>query len=269
MLASRRKQSQPASAPHPSRPLSQAPPPPANLNSSRLPLNMVELYQRNTTLTLSALNSYSLENRAIVDAVRNRGIATAVTIANAEARALAKGNVKGPSGQPPGIVAAPPAVKTTPRAPPPSSEPHNWADPPPSPPPRAPSPAASVLSKRSQRLGSTSSGPSVAAVSVRNEDDSSMALDYEAITPRPGSPNEPVDNKQTVMDFMHTIDSLLDVLSLLAEADWRKDLLKDIPTLMDNELNDVYNHFKNGIQKLAPSLLLECEQAVYKCSWWT
>ncbi|EKM73692.1 hypothetical protein AGABI1DRAFT_134252 [Agaricus bisporus var. burnettii JB137-S8] len=68
-----KQQSTPAPTPHPYRPPSQAPAPPANPNATRLTVGDIE------------------ENRAIMDAVRNRGIAPAVAIANAEASALAKG----------------------------------------------------------------------------------------------------------------------------------------------------------------------------------
>ncbi|KAF7773605.1 hypothetical protein Agabi119p4_5772 [Agaricus bisporus var. burnettii] len=144
-------------------------------------------------VTFTAFQLDSHENRAILDAVRNRGIAPQVAIANAAARAESKGNVKGPSGQPTGIGAAPPAVKTPPRVPSPPlcvpTPPPLVPTRPPSP-PRAPSPSALVLSsKRPISPGSSSSGPSVAAVSVCDSEDSSMALDYEdTTTPGPASP---------------------------------------------------------------------------------
>ncbi|KAF7761150.1 hypothetical protein Agabi119p4_10559 [Agaricus bisporus var. burnettii] len=191
-----KQQSAPAPMPHPSRPPLQAPSPPANPNADRLSVSDIEVLldpKYGGQIVLSTFGYDSQENRAIMDAVCNRGIAPAVAIANAEASALAKGKVKGPSGQPTGIGAAPPAVKTPPRAP--SPPPRVPTPPLPVPtrlpsPPCAPSPSASVLSsKRPISPGSSSSGPSVAAVSVCGSDDSSMALDYEdATTPRPTSP---------------------------------------------------------------------------------
>ncbi|KAF7777770.1 hypothetical protein Agabi119p4_3842 [Agaricus bisporus var. burnettii] len=187
-----KQQSTPAPTPHPYRPPSQAPPPPAHPNAARLTVSDIETmlkpeYAITGLMNLANWSLDSQENRAILDAVRNRGIAPAVAIANAEASALAKGNVKGPSGQLTGIGAAPPAVKTPPRVPTPP--PRVPTPPPPVPtrppsPPRAPSPSASVLSsKRPISPGSSSSGPSVAAVSVCDSEDSSMALDYEDVTP--------------------------------------------------------------------------------------
>ncbi|KAF7762588.1 hypothetical protein Agabi119p4_9181 [Agaricus bisporus var. burnettii] len=168
------KSSTPAPTPHPYHPPSQVPPPPANPTAARLTVSDVETllkpeYSSTGLMTLAFWSLDSQENRAIMDAVRNRGIAPAVAIANAEASALAKGNVKGPSGHSTGIGAAPPAVKTPPRVPTPP--PRVSTPPPPVPtfppsPPRAPSPSASVLSsKRPISPGSSSSGPSVAAVS--------------------------------------------------------------------------------------------------------
>ncbi|KAF7759998.1 hypothetical protein Agabi119p4_11693 [Agaricus bisporus var. burnettii] len=116
-----KQQSTLAPTPHPYRPLSQAPSPPANPNATRLTVGDIEVlldpkYQGQITLPTFGYDSQ--ENRAIMDAVRNRGIAPAVAIANAEASALAKGNVKGPLGHPSEIGAALPAVKT-PLGPPP------------------------------------------------------------------------------------------------------------------------------------------------------
>ncbi|EKM74480.1 hypothetical protein AGABI1DRAFT_133207 [Agaricus bisporus var. burnettii JB137-S8] len=252
------KPSQPASAPYPPRPPSQAPPPPANPTARRLIeddlLSFVDP-KYGGLLTLASVQLDSLENRAILDAVRNRGVPPQLAIANAEASALAKGNVKGPSGHSSGIGAAPPAVKTPPRVPTPP--PRVPTPPPPVPsrppsPPRAPSPSASVLSsKRPISPGSSSSGPSVAAVSVCGSDDSSMALDYEAVTPRPGSPNEPLDNAQIVANLHETIDNLFDVISLFSKSQWKEELLKDSPGLMDNELEDIHNHFLHNIKYTA------------------
>ncbi|EKM73643.1 hypothetical protein AGABI1DRAFT_134358 [Agaricus bisporus var. burnettii JB137-S8] len=110
------KSSTPAPVPHPYRPPSQAPSPPANPNAARIVLgDIIPMLEHNIPLTTFHLDFH--ENRAIVDAVRNRGIAPETAIANAAASALAKGNVKGPSGQSTGIGAAPPAVKTPPRVP--------------------------------------------------------------------------------------------------------------------------------------------------------
>ncbi|XP_006454883.1 hypothetical protein AGABI2DRAFT_140712 [Agaricus bisporus var. bisporus H97] len=122
MPAQRKKQSAPAPTPHPSRPPLQAPSPPANPNADRLTVSDIEVLldpKYGGQITLPTFGYDSQENRAIMDAVRNRGIAPAVAIANAEAHAASKGNVKGPSGQPTGIGAAPPAVKTPPSVPPP------------------------------------------------------------------------------------------------------------------------------------------------------
>ncbi|EKM73981.1 hypothetical protein AGABI1DRAFT_95950, partial [Agaricus bisporus var. burnettii JB137-S8] len=153
-----------------------------------------------------------------------------------------------------GIGAAPPAVKTPPR---PSLPPHVPTPSLPVPtrppsPPRAPSPSASVLSsKRPISPGSSSSGPSVAAVSVCGSEDSSMALDYEAVTPRPGSPNEPLDNAQIVENLHETIDNLFNVISLFSKSQWKEELLKDSPGLMDNELEDIHNHFLHNMKHTA------------------
>ncbi|KAF7776732.1 hypothetical protein Agabi119p4_5125 [Agaricus bisporus var. burnettii] len=257
MPASRRKQSAPAPTPHPSRPPSQAPSPPANPNARRLVEDdLVALvdpkYGGLVNLATFQLNSH--ENRAILDAVRNRGIAPQIAIANAAARSEGKGNVKGPSGHSTGIGAALPAVNTPPSVPP-TREPSPAPAPPIPSPPRAPSPSASVLSsKRPLSPGSSSSGHSVAVASVCDSEDSSMALDYEAVTPRPGSPAKPVDNKPIVRNLHETIDNTFDIIALFAKTNWREHLLKETPTLMDDDLIDLHKHFLHNMRVLAPRI---------------
>ncbi|KAF7770974.1 hypothetical protein Agabi119p4_6948 [Agaricus bisporus var. burnettii] len=189
-----------------------------------------------------------------MDAVRNWGIAPAVAIANAEASALAKGKVKGPSGQPAGIGAAPPAVKTPPRAPSPPLRVPTPPPPVPTRPPspsRAPSPSASVLSsKRPISPGSSSSGPSVAAVSVCGSDDSSMALDYEdATTPRPASPadEEHLDSKESKEVILNAISTALGFFQAFATPEWKTTILDVFPTLMDDDLNTVHKYFNRKV----------------------
>lgn len=80
MPAQRKKQSAPAPTPHPSRPPSQAPSPPANPTATRLTVSDVETllnpqYSITGMMTLANWSLDSQENRAIMDAVRNRGIA--------------------------------------------------------------------------------------------------------------------------------------------------------------------------------------------------
>ncbi|EKM73956.1 hypothetical protein AGABI1DRAFT_133823 [Agaricus bisporus var. burnettii JB137-S8] len=251
-----KQQSTPAPTPHPYRPPSQAPSPPANPNATRLTVGDIEVllnpkYQGQITLPTFGYDSQ--ENRAIMDAVRNRGIAPAVAIANAEASALAKGNVKGPLGHPSEMGAAPPAVKT-PLGPPPSSR--VPTPPPPVPsrppsPPRAPSPSALVLSsKRPISPGSSSPGPSVAAVSVRGSDDSSMALDYEdATTPRPASPadEEHLDSKESKEVILNAISTALGFFQAFATSEWKTTILDVFPTLMDDDLNAVYKYFQRKV----------------------
>ncbi|KAF7761138.1 hypothetical protein Agabi119p4_10547 [Agaricus bisporus var. burnettii] len=243
------KPSNPAPTPHPYRPPLQAPSPPANPNAARIVLgDLIPMLEHNIPLTTFHLDFH--ENRAIVDAVRNRGIAPATAIANAEASALAKGNVKGPSGQVSGIGAALPAVNTPPSAPTPPTRVPTPSPPvpirPPSP-PRAPSPSASVLSsKRPISPGSSSSGPSVAAVSVCGSDDSSMALDYEdATTPRPASPadEEHLDSKESKEVIINAIRTALGFFEAFATKDWKTVILDVFPTLMDDDLNDVHKYF--------------------------
>ncbi|KAF7768467.1 hypothetical protein Agabi119p4_7710 [Agaricus bisporus var. burnettii] len=252
-----KQQSTPAPAPHPYRPPSQAPSPPANPNATRLTVSDIEVllnpkYQGQITLPTFGYDSQ--ENRAIMDAVRNRGIAPAVAIANAEASALAKGNVKGPSGQVSGIGAAPPAVKTPPSVPPPP--PRVPTPPPPVPtrhpsPPRAPSPSASVLSsKRPISPGSSSSGPSVAAISVCGSDDSSMALDYEdATTPRPASPEdeEPLDSKESTEAIVEIINNAVGLFELLSSSKWKQSVISAFPAIMDNDIEIIHSLFMEKI----------------------
>ncbi|XP_006462336.1 hypothetical protein AGABI2DRAFT_119199 [Agaricus bisporus var. bisporus H97] len=245
--------------PHPSCPLSQAPSPPANPTAARLTVSDVETllnpqYSITGMMTLANWSLDSQENRAIMDAVRNRGIAPAVAIANAEASAIAKGNVKGPSGHSTGIGAAPPAVNTLPSIPPTREPSPAPALPIPSP-PRAPSPSALVLSSKwPLSLGSSSSGHSVAVASVCDSEDSSMALDYEAVTPRPGSPAKPVDNKPIVRNLHETIDNTFDIIALFAKTNWKEHLLKETPTLMDDDLIDLHKHFLHNMRVLAPRI---------------
>ncbi|KAF7762538.1 hypothetical protein Agabi119p4_9131 [Agaricus bisporus var. burnettii] len=228
------KSSNPAPTPHPYRPPSQAPPPPANPTAARLTVSDVETllkpeYSSTGLMTLAFWLLDSQENRAIMDAICNRGIAPAVAIANAEASSLAKGNVKGPSGQLTGIGAAPPAVKTPPFA------------------------AASVLSlKHPISPGSSSSGPSVAAVLVCGSDDSSMALDYEdATTPRPASPadEEHLDSKEAVKYITELISDSVGLFVALSSSNWKSRLLEGFPALMDDDLNVLHTVFV----ELAPS----------------
>ncbi|KAF7773638.1 hypothetical protein Agabi119p4_5805 [Agaricus bisporus var. burnettii] len=257
MPASRRKQSAPAPTPHPSRPPSQAPSPPANPNARRLVEDdLVALVdpKYGGLVNLATFQLDSHENRAILDAVHNRGIAPQIAIANAAARSEGKGNVKGPSGHSTGIGAALPAVNTPPSVPP-TREPSPAPAPPIPSPPRAPSPSASVLSsKRPLSPGSSSSGHSVAVASVCNSEDSSMALDYEAVTPRPGSPAKPVDNKPIVRNLHETIDNTFDIIALFAKTNWREHLLKETPTLMDDDLIDLHKHFLHNMRVLAPRI---------------
>ncbi|KAF7759975.1 hypothetical protein Agabi119p4_11670 [Agaricus bisporus var. burnettii] len=256
------KSSTPAPTPHPYRPPSQAPPPPANPTAARLTVSDVETllkpeYSSTGLMTLAFWSLDSQENRAIMDAVRNRGIAPAVAIANAEASALAKGNVKGPSGHSTGIGAAPPAVKTPPRVPTPP--PRVPTPPPPVPtfppsPPRAPSPSVSVLSsKRPISPGSSSSGPSVAAISVCDSEDSSMALDYEdATTPRPASPEdkEHLDSEESVEAVITLMNSAVEIFEALSASGWKQGLIEAFPTIMDGDVNRIHSAFTKKITRL-------------------
>ncbi|XP_006463058.1 hypothetical protein AGABI2DRAFT_119863 [Agaricus bisporus var. bisporus H97] len=269
MPTSRRKQSAPAPTPHPSCPPSQAPSPPVNPNATCLTVSNIGVlldpkYQGQ--IVLSTFGYDSQENRAIMDAVRNRGIAPEVAIANAAARAESKGNVKGPSGQVSGIGAAPPAVNTPPSAPtppprvptPPSPVPTR----PPSP-PHAPSPSASVLSsKRPISPGSSSSGPSVAAISVCDSDDSSMALDYkDATTPRPASPEdeEHLDSKESKEVILNAISTALGFFQAFATSEWKTTILDVFPTLMDDDLNAVHKYFQRKVPEFCSLLPLAVE----------
>ncbi|EKM74826.1 hypothetical protein AGABI1DRAFT_95378 [Agaricus bisporus var. burnettii JB137-S8] len=256
------KQSAPAPVPHPYRPPSQAPPPPANPTAARLTVSDVETllkpeYAITGLMNLANWHLDSQENRAIMDAVRNRGIAPAVAIANAEASALAKGNVKGPSGHSTGIGAAPPAVKTPPRVPTPPPRVPTPLPPvptrPPSP-PRAPSPSASVLSsKHPISPGSSSSRPSVAAVSVCDSEDSSMALDYEDVTtPRPASPadEEHLDSNESAEAVITLMNSAVDIFKALFEPDWKKGLIEAFPAIMGDDIERVRSVFTKKISRL-------------------
>ncbi|EKM74313.1 hypothetical protein AGABI1DRAFT_95723, partial [Agaricus bisporus var. burnettii JB137-S8] len=256
-----KQQPAPASTPYPSCPPLQAPPPPAHPNAARLTVSDIETmlkpeYAITGLMNLANWSLDSHENRAIMDAVRNRGIAPAVAIANAEASALAKGNVKGPSGQPTGIGAAPPAVKTLPRAPSPPRVPTPLPPVPTRPPstPRAPSPSASVLSsKRPISPGSSSSGPSVAAVSVCDSEDSSMALDYEDVaTPRPASPadEEHLDSNESAEAVITLMNSAVDIFEALSASDWKQGLIEAFPTIMDDDINRVRSVFTKKISRL-------------------
>ncbi|EKM73915.1 hypothetical protein AGABI1DRAFT_133878 [Agaricus bisporus var. burnettii JB137-S8] len=71
------------------------------------------------------------------------------------------------------------------------------------------------------------------------------------VTPRPGSPNEPLDNAQIVENLHETIDNLFDVISLFSKSQWKEELLKDSPGLMDNELEDIHNHFLHNMKHTA------------------
>ncbi|KAF7773625.1 hypothetical protein Agabi119p4_5792 [Agaricus bisporus var. burnettii] len=253
------KPSTPAPTPHPYRPPPQAPSPPANPNADRLTVSDIEVLldpKYGGQIVLSTFGYDSQENRAIMDAVRNRGIAPATAIANAEASALAKGKVKGPSGHPSEIGAALPAVKTPLGPPPPPRVPTPTPPVPTRPPspPRAPSPSASVLSsKRPISPGSSSSGPSVAAVSVCDSEDSSMALDYEDVTtPRPASPadEEHLDSNESADAVITLMNSAVDIFEALFEPDWKKGLIEAFPAIMDDDIERVRSVFTKKISCL-------------------
>ncbi|KAF7776761.1 hypothetical protein Agabi119p4_5154 [Agaricus bisporus var. burnettii] len=258
MPAQRKKQSAPAPTPHPSRPPLQAPSPPANPTARHLfEDDIVTLIdpKYGGLITLTSIQLDSHENRAILDAVRNRGIAPQVAISNAAARTESKGNVKGPLGHPSEIGAALPAVKTPLGPPPPPRVP---TPPPPVPtrppsPPRAPSPSASVLSsKRPISPGSSSSGPSVAAVSVCDSEDPSMALDYEDVTtPRPASPadEEHLDSNESAEAVITLMNSAVDIFEALFEPDWKKGLIEAFPAIMDNDIERVRSVFMKKISR--------------------
>ncbi|EKM83336.1 hypothetical protein AGABI1DRAFT_123668 [Agaricus bisporus var. burnettii JB137-S8] len=258
MPAQRKKQFAPAPMPHLSCPPSQVPSPPANPNATRLTVSDIEVllnpkYQGQITLPTFGYDSQ--ENRAIMDTVRNRGIAPEVAIANAEASVVAKGKVKGPSGHSTGIGAAPLAVNTPPSPPPPRvpTPPPPVPSRPPSP-PHAPSPSASVLSsKHPISPGSSSSGLSVAAISVCGSDNSSMALDYkDTTTPRPASPadEEHLDSKESTEAIVELINNAVNIFRLLSSSDWRKSIISAFPTIMDDDLVSILSLFTKKIPTL-------------------
>ncbi|EKM77668.1 hypothetical protein AGABI1DRAFT_93371 [Agaricus bisporus var. burnettii JB137-S8] len=86
----RNKQSKPASAPYPSRPPLQAPPPPANPNSKLLTPELVQFIANSPLFELSSISGDSHENRAIINAIRHRDLSPTEAIANAEASMKAK-----------------------------------------------------------------------------------------------------------------------------------------------------------------------------------
>ncbi|KAF7771007.1 hypothetical protein Agabi119p4_6981 [Agaricus bisporus var. burnettii] len=238
-----KQQPVPASMPYPSRPPLQAPPPPVHPNAARLTVSDIETmlnpeYAITGMMNLANWSLDSHENRAIMDA-------------------LAKGKVKGPSGQPTGIGAAPLAVKTPPRAPsPPPRVPTPLPSVPTCPPspPRAPSPSALVLSsKRPISPGSSSSGPSVAAVSVCGSDDSSMALDYEDVTtPCPASPadEEQLDSEESVEAVITLMNSAVEIFEALSASDWKQGIIEAFPTIMDGDINCIHSVFTTKIAHL-------------------
>ncbi|KAF7773595.1 hypothetical protein Agabi119p4_5762 [Agaricus bisporus var. burnettii] len=264
MPAQRKKHSTPAPTPHPSRPPLQAPSPPANPNANRLTVSDIEVLldpKYGGQIILSTFSYDSQENRAIMDTVRNRGIAHATAIANAEASALAKGKVKGPSGHSSEISAALPAVKTPLGPFPPSRVPMPLTPVrtrPPSP-PHAPLPSASVLSSKCPiSPGSSSSGPSVAAVSVCDSEDSSMALDYEgATTPCPASPadEEHLDSKESVEAVITLINNAVDIFEALSSSDWKLNIIEAFPTIMDGDINRIHAAYMKKILHLCHVLL--------------
>ncbi|KAF7773594.1 hypothetical protein Agabi119p4_5761 [Agaricus bisporus var. burnettii] len=201
------KPSQPASAPYPSRPPSQAPPPPANPNADRLSVSDIEVLlepKYGGQIVLSTFGYDSQENRAIMDAG-------------------AKTPPRAPS--PPPCVPTPPLPVLT-RSPSP---------------PRTPSPSASVLSsKRPISPGSSLSGPSVAAVSVCDSEDSSMVIEYDdATTPRPASPadEEHLDSMEAVKYITELVSDSVGLFKVISSPNWEAELLEAFPALMDNNLN--------------------------------
>ncbi|XP_006462038.1 hypothetical protein AGABI2DRAFT_143745 [Agaricus bisporus var. bisporus H97] len=147
--------------------------------------------------------------------------------------------------------AALPAVKTPPSVPHPLVPAESPSAPLPSP-PRAPSPSLLVLSKRSHMSGSLSSGPSVAAVLVC-DDDSSMDLKYESATPHPSSP-EHLDSSEAVEYITELLDNSVGLMMALCSSDWKAKLLKGFPAIMDDDLNDIHTAFMKIIPSLRDSL---------------
>ncbi|KAF7785111.1 hypothetical protein Agabi119p4_1276 [Agaricus bisporus var. burnettii] len=221
----RNKQSQPASAPYLSRPPSQAPPPPANPTARRLLEDDIIAFvdpKYGGLVNLASFQLDFLENRAILDAIRNWGIAPQVAIANAAARSEGKGNVKGPLGHPSEIGAALPAVKTP----------------------------LVLLSKRPLSPGSSFSGPSVAAALVYNSDDSSMAIEYKnATTSRPASPEdeEQLDSNKSTKAIVETINNAVGLFELLSSSKWKSSIISAFPTIMDNDIDIIHSLFTEKI----------------------
>ncbi|EKM74671.1 hypothetical protein AGABI1DRAFT_95455 [Agaricus bisporus var. burnettii JB137-S8] len=250
MPAPRKKQSAPAPAPYLQHPPSQAPPPPANPTAKRLSVEDAKYLTRTPSIPLASFHVDSLENCAIIDAIRNRGIAPATAVANAKAT---KGKVKGPSGQTSGIGAAPPAVKTPPRVPTPPPRVLTPVLPVPTrpPSPRAPLPSASVLSSKRPILpGSSSPSPSVAAILVCDSEDSSMALDYKDVTtPRPASPEdeEQLDSKESTEAIVETINNAVGLFELLSSSKWKSYIISAFPTIMDNDIEIIHSLFAEKI----------------------
>ncbi|KAF7785158.1 hypothetical protein Agabi119p4_1323 [Agaricus bisporus var. burnettii] len=252
MPALRKKQSAPAPAPYLQHPPSQAPPPPTNPTAKRLSVEDAKYLTRTPSIPLASFHIDPLENCAIIDAIRNRGIAPATAVANTKASALAKGKVKGPSGQSSGIGAAPPAVKTPPRVPTPPPRVLTPVPVPTCPPsPRAPLPSALVLSSKCPiSPGSSSSGPSVAAILVCNSEDSSMALDYKNVTtPRPASPEdeEQLDSKESTEAIVETINNAVGLFELLSSSKWKSSIISAFPTIMDNDIEIIQSLFTEKI----------------------
>ncbi|KAF7760497.1 hypothetical protein Agabi119p4_11173 [Agaricus bisporus var. burnettii] len=125
-------------------------------------------------------------------------------------------------------------------------------------PPRAPSPLASVLSsKRPISPGSSSSGPSVAAVSVCDSEDSSMALDYEDVTtPCPASPadEEHLDSKESVEAVITLINNAVNIFEALSSSEWKLNIIKAFPTIMDGDVNRIHSAYTKTISRLCSIL---------------
>ncbi|KAF7773602.1 hypothetical protein Agabi119p4_5769 [Agaricus bisporus var. burnettii] len=247
MPAQRHKQqSAPAPTSHPSRPPLQAPSPPANPNADRLSVSDIEVLldpKYGGQIVLSTFGYNSQENRAIMDAVCNWGIAPATAIANAEASALAKGKVKGPSGQSSGIGAAPPAVNT------PSAQRSS--------PLRADTFAAGSLSSPLSSLCTVAFGFGALFEAPHLAGDSSMALDYEDVTtPRPASPadKEHLDSDKSAEAVITLMNSAVHIFEALSASDWKKGLIEAFPAIMDDDIKHVQSVFTKKMSRLCSIL---------------
>ncbi|EKM74023.1 hypothetical protein AGABI1DRAFT_95926 [Agaricus bisporus var. burnettii JB137-S8] len=244
-----KQQPTPASAPYPQRLLSQMLSPLTNPNATRLTVSDIEvlLYPKyGGQVILSTFAYDSQENRAIMDAVRNRGIAPATTIANTAARTESKESL------PPSSSADASAAGA-----------HYSSFP--------------SLCTVAFGFGAFLEAPYLARVFIfqslscchfglevepttegllqglRHSTDyvRAQSSKLSATTPCPASPvnEEHLDSKESVKYILELLSVSIGIFQALSSTNWKSKLLEGFPALMDDNLDVLHEVFIESVKR--------------------